>query len=310
MSDTCGGISELTWRDVDLYAADVAAHIKNMFPTTRCLKMFPVPNGGIPAAQAVQNVMIRKYPTYELELTDSLVEADLIIDDIVDTGRTKGRILSTVSATGAFKPFYSLITKDLDAKGKWVSFPWERMQNKSGPEDNITRLLQYIGEDPKREGLLDTPKRVVKAFNELYSGYKQDPTKLLTTFGHDGYDEMVVLKDVEFVSSCEHHMLPFIGKATIAYLPDGKVIGISKLARMFEIYCRRLQIQERLCQQVTSALDTHLKPKGSACLISAQHMCMVCRGVKKQNSIMITSSLTGLFKEDAKARSEFLDLAR
>lgn len=178
------------------------------------------------------------------------------------------------------------------------------------PEDCITYLLQFLGENPYREGLKDTPKRVIKAWREMLSGYGQNPEEHLTVFGDcEHYDEMVVLKNMEFVSWCEHHMLPFTGKAAIAYIPTDKVIGISKLARMFEVFASRLQIQERLCKQVTTALDKHLKPKGSACIIQASHMCMVCRGVKKQHSEMITASLTGVFREDA-ARNELMQYVR
>ncbi len=130
----------------------------------------------------------------------------------------------------------------------------------------------------------------------------------MKTFEDGSCDEVVLLKDIEFVSHCEHHMLPFLGKAHIAYIPNGKVLGVSKLARLLEIYSRRLQIQERLCQQITTALDEHLKPLGSACVIEAQHLCMVARGVQKQNSVMVTSSLTGVFRDKGEARSELLDM--
>lgn len=167
--------------------------------------------------------------------------------------------------------------------------------------------MQYIGEDPNREGLLDTPARVVRAMHEIYNGYQADPESVFKIFEDGACDEMVILQDVEFYSTCEHHMLPFFGKAHIAYIPNGKVIGVSKLARLLEVYSRRLQIQERLCQQITKALDDHLQPRGSACVLEAQHFCMTCRGVAKQNSKMKTSSLTGVFREIA-VRQEFLSM--
>lgn len=177
----------------------------------------------------------------------------------------------------------------------------------------VRELLKFIGEDPDREGLLETPHRVVKSYADLFSGYQYDTddkiAAVLKVFEDGACDEMVLLKDIEFVSFCEHHLLPFIGKAHIAYLPNGKVVGISKLARILDVYARRLQIQERLTQQVTSALDKYLNPLGSACVVEAHHQCMSCRGVMKQNSVMVTSSLTGQFREP-EVRSEFFHLIR
>lgn len=177
-------------------------------------------------------------------------------------------------------------------------------------EQSVRHILKFIGEDPDREGLLETPKRVVASWEQIFSGYKLDPADVMKTFSEGACDEMVVLKDIEFYSTCEHHMQPFFGKAHIAYLPDAKVIGLSKLARLLDICSRRLQIQERLTSDVTNALDTHLRPKGSACVIEAKHFCMMCRGVGKQNSVMVTSSLTGAFKTDPTVRAEFLQLVR
>lgn len=170
----------------------------------------------------------------------------------------------------------------------------------------IARQLTCIGEDIEREGLLDTPKRIVNSWSELYSGYGKDPIDVMTTFEEKDYDQMVVLRNIELYSMCEHHMLPFYGKVHVAYIPDGKVIGISKLARLVDIYARRLQIQERIGHQVTNALMDFLKPKGAACIIEATHMCMRMRGVAKQNSVMITSSLQGAFFTSAGARIELM----
>lgn len=177
----------------------------------------------------------------------------------------------------------------------------------------IKTLLQLIGEDPNREGLIDTPRRVSKSWQQLYSGYKfktdEDIAGVLKIFEDGACKEMVILKNIEFQSMCEHHMLPFIGRAHIGYLPKGKIVGISKLARLLEVYARRLQVQERLTEQITTALDKHLNPLGSACVIEAHHQCMSCRGVMKQNTSMITSSLTGQFLQSA-VRSEFLSFVK
>jgi GTP cyclohydrolase I len=174
--------------------------------------------------------------------------------------------------------------------------------------DSIRHMITFIGDDPNREGLKETPNRIVGSWTELYSGYNQEVEDLFTIFEDGACDEMVLLKDIEFFSTCEHHMLPFFGTAHIAYIPNGKVIGISKLARVLEVYSRRLQIQERIGQQVTAALDEYLDPKGSACILSAKHLCMTCRGVNKQNSVMVTSSLTRGFKLNPAARAELMAL--
>jgi GTP cyclohydrolase I len=175
-------------------------------------------------------------------------------------------------------------------------------------ESSVRFQLHYIGEDPEREGLQKTPYRIVKMWDEIFAGYEMDSADLLTTFAADGYDEIVLLKDIELYSMCEHHMLPFFGKAHVAYIPDKKVIGISKLARLVDIYAKRLQIQERLGDQVTDALMKHLKPKGAACIIEATHMCMRMRGVQKQNSVMTTSSMKGAFYKEQATRGELLQL--
>lgn len=173
---------------------------------------------------------------------------------------------------------------------------------------DLKQMLYYIGEDPSREGLRETPNRVIKSWDELYAGYRVDPAGILKTFTEGSCNEMVILKDVEFFSTCEHHMLPFFGKAHIGYIPNGKVVGISKLARLLEVYTRRLQIQERIGQQITSDIMAILRPKGAGCVLEARHFCMTCRGVNKQDSVMITSSLQGCFINDPCARSEFFRL--
>jgi len=174
---------------------------------------------------------------------------------------------------------------------------------------SVKNLIQYIGDDPNREGLEETPKRVIHSYDQLFSGYGQRVEDVLKVFEDDNSDQMILLKDIEFYSTCEHHMLPFFGKAHIAYIPKGKVVGISKLARILEIFSRRLQIQERLAQNITSALMEHLDPLGAACLLEAQHFCMTSRGVQKQNSVMVTSSLEGVFREH-KVKSEFFSLVK
>ena len=181
----------------------------------------------------------------------------------------------------------------------------------SNPEETIIQILRHLGEDPEREGLKDTPRRVVKSWKELYAGYGVDPASILTVFKDvHGYDQIVICKNIEMYSTCEHHLLPFFGKAHVAYLPDKKVIGISKLARLVDIYARRLQIQERIGEQVTTALMEYLQPKAAACIIEARHTCMCMRGVNKQSSTMITSSVKGEFLTDSAMRSELMELLK
>lgn len=179
-------------------------------------------------------------------------------------------------------------------------------------ENAIRVLLEYIGEDPNREGLAETPKRVVRAFEEYCAGYTQDPAEILsTTFEEvDHYDEMVVLRDIRFESHCEHHLAPFYGVAHVAYLPNDRVVGLSKLARLVDVYAKRLQIQEKMTTQIAKAIEEHLQPKGVAVVIEGMHMCMTMRGVHKHGATMQTSRLTGLFRTDSRTRKEFFDLIR
>jgi GTP cyclohydrolase I len=174
----------------------------------------------------------------------------------------------------------------------------------------LRTLLSYLGEDPDREGLRETPARVLRAFKEQHAGYHLDPAAVLaTTFAEvEGYQQLVLLKDITFHSTCEHHMLPFSGVAHVAYLPGQRVVGLSKLARLVDCFARRLQIQERLTQQVVKALMTHLEPRGAAVIIEASHGCMSCRGVRKEGSTMLTSAYAGALAEP-EAKAEFLRLA-
>ncbi|HAZ43548.1 MAG TPA: GTP cyclohydrolase I FolE [Cyanobacteria bacterium UBA11369] len=175
----------------------------------------------------------------------------------------------------------------------------------------VRTLLIGLGEDPDREGLRDTPKRVVKALQFLTQGYRQSLDELLNgaVFTEDA-DEMVLVRDIDIFSSCEHHILPILGRAHVAYIPDGKVIGLSKVARICEMYARRLQVQERLTAQIADALQGLLKPKGVAVVVEATHMCMVMRGVQKPGSWTVTSAMKGVFAEDARTRQEFMSLIR
>jgi GTP cyclohydrolase I len=178
--------------------------------------------------------------------------------------------------------------------------------------DHVTEILKLLGEDPEREGLLKTPLRVEKAYKHFTKGYEQDAGEILKSavFGASDYDEMVIVKDIDVFSMCEHHLLPFFGKCHIAYLPDKKVVGLSKLPRVVEVFARRLQIQEKLTTQIAKAIESALKPKGVGVVIEALHLCVMMRGVEKNNAHMVTSSMQGRFRSDSKTREEFLDLIR
>ncbi len=176
-------------------------------------------------------------------------------------------------------------------------------------KQNLKEILTYIGDDSAREGLLETPNRMVKSWAKLFGGYKLRPESVLKTFVEGSCDEMVILKDIEFYSTCEHHFQPFFGTISIGYLPNGKVLGISKLARLVEIYSRRLQIQEKLSSEIADSLFTHLKPHGVMVVCKARHMCVCARGVEKHNAIMVTSAIRGAFKKP-EVRAEFLDFIK
>ena len=176
-------------------------------------------------------------------------------------------------------------------------------------EDLIRELLIKIGEDPQREGLLTTPQRVARSYSEICGGYRMDPDVLVreALFEAEG-QEMVLVNDIDFFSLCEHHMLPFFGKAHVAYIPNSKIVGLSKIARVVEAYARRLQVQERITAQIVDCLMRNLDAMGVAVVLHAQHLCMMMRGIQKQNSFAVTSEMLGVFKENAKTRSEFLTL--
>jgi len=175
---------------------------------------------------------------------------------------------------------------------------------------HVRALLAHIGDDPQREGLLETPKRVVAAFEEYFSGYQEDPREHLEkTFEEvEGYDEMVLVSDIEVHSHCEHHMAPFVGKAHVAYIPDGRVVGLSKLARVVDVYARRLQVQEKLTMQIAQAIEEVLQPKGVAVIIQCRHFCMCHRGVRKPDAWTTTSKLSGAFRNNPSSRLELFKL--
>lgn len=266
--------------------------VRELIPAS--VKVYGVPRGGSVVAALHGGAV------------DTPDEADVILDDIIDSGRTRDKWLHSFPT----KPFMALIDKtDTQSPFRldgWIHFPWDA--GMSDIEDHVVRILEYIGEDPRREGLIETPARVVRSWTELFSGYKTSPKDvLLKEFDADGYDELIVCRNIEFYSTCEHHLQPFFGRAHVGYLPDKRVVGLSKLARLVEVFARRLQIQERLTHQIALALSDHLQPRGVGVVLEAKHFCMICRGVNKQASEMVTSALEGCF-HDAPIRTEFFHL--
>ncbi len=186
-----------------------------------------------------------------------------------------------------------------------------RTPTRAEAEEAVKTLILWAGDDPGREGLRDTPKRVVSAYEEFFAGYREDPLEALSkTFEEvEGYDDMVVIRDIEIESHCEHHMVPIVGKVHVAYMPNGKVVGLSKLARVIEIFAKRLQTQETMTAQIADAIETALEPKGVAVIVDALHQCMTTRGVQKRNAYTVTMQLRGCFKTDERLERRFLDAA-
>ena len=237
---------------------------------------------------------------------DNINEAEYIVDDIVDSGKTRDLWLSKYPD----KKFFSLVdkTQALDKKLGWIIFPWENNSGETAPTDAIIRLLEFIGEDINRKGLIETPKRVVKAIKEMLNGYDFNIKELFKVFDGEGKDQIVAVSNIEFVSICEHHMLPFVGHVHIAYLSNKRVIGASKIPRLVSAFAHRLQIQERITEQIADAMMKYLKPQGVAVIIEGVHSCMKYRGIKCQDGKLITSVMLGTFRDDLAVKQEVLSL--
>lgn len=300
----------LTNADVAALAAGASIPIQ-AFQGDRLPRVYAIPRGGIPAAYAIGRHV-------DFELVDDPKDADFIVDDLIDSGSTMARVLTAASRQPTGRRFMGeravpvalLDKRTPEWKGAWVVFPWEGDSGGSF-EDNILRTLQFIGEDTSREGLAETPARVAKAWEFWCKGYNEDPAEILKVFedGAKGVDEMVLVRDIPFYTHCEHHMAPFFGRATVAYIPDGKIVGLSKINRLVDCFARRLQVQERLTTQIADAIMEHLKPKGVGVLVNARHLCMESRGVCQQGHSTVTSALRGVMV-DGTVRQEFLHLAK
>lgn len=309
----------ITWADARAYARQMATAMPK-----KCL-IHGIPRGGVNVAQLIETEAAKA--GLDIRITDTPEEAQVIVDDIVDSGKTRKAWTSRFPD----KLFLTMVGKQRgDGIGPmnlrhighvaagWVVFPWETEKEAEGAEDAVRRLLQAIGENPDRVGLQDTPKRFVRAMRELTRGLHETPEEhLLKQFPLDDveagltYDQIILSAPLAFVSLCEHHLLPFFGHAYLAYLPrpEGKVVGLSKLGRLLDGYANRLQVQERMTQQIANALQTTLNPLGSAVIVKGKHMCQCIRGVKK-DGYMTTSAVHGVFKESLSVKEELFNLIR
>lgn len=293
---------KITYSDLEEYCHQLAWIINNHIVETGAEpydSIYAVPRGGVPIAL----LMNEKLQLPMIEDAALITPKTLIVDDICDSGRTLAKFPDNDAATiykkiDSPRPRWNLFDTD-----EWIEFPYE--QTERDEEDNIVRILETLGEDPSREGLRDTPKRVMKFYREFLT---PDEFKF-TTFDAEGTDEMIVQKDIPFFSLCEHHLAPFFGTATIAYIPNGKIVGLSKLARTVDLYARKFQNQERITSQIAERLTEELNPLGVAVILKARHFCMEMRGIKTHDVSTTTSKLTGVFKDKPEARAEFMSIA-
>jgi len=292
----------LDWSEFYGLCENLANKIKGKYRV-----IYPIHKNGLYVANFLSESLGLKI-IYDKESINDFNKSELIIvDDLVDSGRTLSSFKGIDKAVLFVKNNNQKKVKYFVEKtNDWIRFPFEK---ENDIEENIVRMLEYIGEDPTREGLIDTPKRIVKSWDKLYGGYKMNPKDLVTSFQDGACDEVVILKNIEFYSVCEHHNLPFFGKISIGYLPRKKVIGVSKLARIVEVYARRMQIQEKMTTQIADCIVDLINPRGVMVVCEAQHFCVVARGVEKKNSLMVTSAIRGAFRKKD-LRDEFLNLIK
>ena len=290
----------IKWNDFQ----DLVKVLANKIKKDKYNSLYGIPRGGIHVAQALRSIL-------KLPLVISPQEKTLIIDDVADSGYTLSRYDKNDTAVLHLKTTSKIIpTYFAEKLDCWIVYPWERLEEDKaeGLQDNIRRLLQYLGEDINREELKETPKRVQKAWEFWTSGYGKDSKSVMKVFKNPGIDQLIVVPKIDFYSHCEHHLAPFYGQIHIGYVPNGKVLGVSKFARLVEIYARRLQIQERLTQQIADDIMKYLDPQGVGVVIRGIHLCMISRGVEKQNTEMVTSAMLVFFRDKPELRAEFLAL--
>lgn len=290
------------------YCQDLAKLLDNKLrPEWHNVTIYPIPRGGIPVAFLLKAINPAKYV-----IVDNPKDAMVAVDDIIDSGATAEQYFNKYTI-----PTYALINKKATPDNTWYVFPWEAKENEDveGVEDNVRRILQYIGEDVTRGGLKETPARVQKALGHWFSGYKHSEKDIEAKFkafedGAENYDQMIIRRNIPLYSKCEHHMADIFGTCTVAYIPKDRVLGLSKMDRIVDIYARRLQVQERLTTQIANAMWNYLDPVGVGVYINARHMCIESRGVCNQNSETITTALRGTFKDEPDCKAEFLNACK
>jgi GTP cyclohydrolase I len=289
----------LTHLEVGLACDQLKHCILEQFPQGGPIRLYGVPRGGVPILYMLLNL----HESFCVATTPE--EADVIVDDLIDSGATAERYRK-INPRALFAAAFEK-TADVG----WLVFPWEQSEEKS-IEDSFVRLLQFVGEDPKRGGLLETPNRMAKAWKAWTSGYDKDPAQILKSFedGAEKCDEMVIVRDIPFYSQCEHHLAPFFGTASIGYIPNGKIVGLSKLSRLTDLFARRLQVQERLTNQIADAIAEHLGARGVGVVLRARHLCMESRGVCQQGHHTVTSALRGVMRDQPETRAEFVTLIK
>lgn len=288
----------------------VASYLSEWISKNPTSMIYCVPKGGVKAFEEFVGPRMR--PGYQL--TNKIDEADIVFDDLYDSGATLNRLVSFgqrsvvmfSKAPGTDPKARVTFIGALLPDNEWAEFPWEEGR---GFEDIFIRLLQFVGEDPTRGGLIETPDRAAKAWQSWTSGYQQDPEDVLKVFtdGAESYDQMVCVKGIPVYSHCEHHLAPIFGVAHVAYIPNGKIVGLSKLNRLVDVFARRLQVQERLTSQIANTLQEFLQPLGAAVCLECRHLCMESRGIRQQGHTTITTALTGEFKENPAVKQEFFD---
>jgi len=285
----------------------VTAELVLKIDQTQYDSVYPIPKNGTITALFCQMHGLTLPAVSEGEIT----EKTLILDDLIDSGKTFNKFPNNDFACIYVKEYSPKPKYFIEEVGKkWVKFYYEETEHDI--EGSVVRIIEYVGEDPNREGLQETPKRFIKALSKWTEGYSIEPKDIITVFENEsnGINQIVGLSGIEFYSMCEHHLAPFFGKAHIYYIPDKKIVGISKLSRVLDIYARRFQNQERIAKQVADALVEALHPKAVAVILEAEHLCMKSRGVGKQCAIMRTSELRGLFLEEEATRAELFNLIR
>lgn len=305
----------LTHDDCFAAARVVAKHIQDASPSDmerHWIKAFAIPRGGVPVLYMLQGLLPR------IIIVSRPEEADVIVDDLIQSGATRARwhsknpdAMFVVLFSKQRSPDPDQVYGAIAPPDDWLVFPWEAEVAHSA-SDVVTRQLQFIGENPEREGLKETPGRVIKAWGKWFEGYKVDPKEVFKTFedGSEGYDQMLVQRNIPLYSHCEHHLAPFFGVAHIAYIPSKKIVGLSKLSRLLDVFAHRLQVQERLTTQVADSLVENLSPQGVAVVLECRHLCMESRGIQRAGTTTTTSAVRGLMKESPAVRAEFFSLLK